>query len=127
MSRDQAPLDHLAQQAIQVASNAGTICGVRQGIQQCAENLRRQAQTWREEARLAEEREPKPKARRRARKLRDEAEQWAQRIDRIADAMMQEHARHEQAEAQQLKTASALLGALQTRIKAKKRWFFRKT
>jgi len=106
---DPLRIEHLSQALV----NAGVADGFRQGLEQSATNLRKQAGQWRAEAQQQVKAAGlSPVAAMRARILQAEVERWASRLDQLAAQIMTEHTRRG-SEANQLKRAAeVLLGAL---------------
>lgn len=103
----------------QALVNSGVITGFRQGLEQTAVNLRKQAAAWRAEARGRTKRVPltKPLELLRAHRLLAETERWALKLDQLAEALMLEHARRKDEDAQQRHAAEALMGAFDARVR----------
>ncbi len=113
------PIQPLSQAMV----NAGVADGYRQGLEQCANNLRKQARDWRAQAQAQlKQAGLSPVATVRARLLQAEVERWATRFEQLADQIMAEHARREGESKQLKKVAETLLSAFDQGQSKLRRW-----
>lgn len=102
--------------ATQASVELGTVDGYRQGLQQCAEQLRKQARDWRAQAKQRVDAAGlQPVAVVRAKLVAAEVERWATRLETLADQIMAQHDSRTAELEQRRKMATTLLTAVEQR------------
>jgi hypothetical protein len=108
----------------QALVNAGQADGFRQGLKQCADNLRNQARAWRAEAQTRTMRAWTPLELIRTRRHFANVDSWASKLEELAGHIDAEHQRRERETDQRRKNAEALMSAFENNPQGKRaRWW----